>query len=104
MPAAITTALVLSTRSREMASSSTVDIALQCGIDRDEVVNPVELHAMAGIIDGRDIGIVDAIGKIAQRAAHICRAQIKPRVDDVECHHAKECTDRAGITWRIWAI
>jgi hypothetical protein len=42
-----------------------VDIGLEPGIDRDEVVRAVDLDAVAGVVDCGDIGIAHRIGEFA---------------------------------------
>ena len=73
-----------STRSSDNASSYDVEVALELGVDRDQVVGAVDLDAVAGVVDHGDVGIARAVGEIAQHPPHLERAEIVPRHHDVE--------------------
>ncbi len=61
-----------------------VGVALELGVDRDQIVRAFDLDAVAGIIDHGDIGIAGCIGEFAQHAPRFQRRQIVPGIDDVE--------------------
>ena len=61
-----------------------VGVALQLGVDRDQVIATIHLDAVTGVIDHGDVGIAGAVGKIAQRAAGVGSGQIVARIDHVE--------------------
>ena len=72
-----------------------VDIAFEDGIDRNDIVVAVDLHAMSGEIDDCDIGIADPVGEIAQGAPHFTalRSSLrwtmsKPGIPERRCHRA----------------
>ena len=52
-------------RSSEKRLVVNVGIAFQPGVDRDQVVGAVDLDAVAGIVDHRDIGVARAVLEIA---------------------------------------
>ena len=67
-----------------------VGVALELGVDRNQIIAAVHLDAVAGVIDHGDVGIAGAVGEITQRAAGIGRAQIVTGIDDVEIRRPSE--------------
>ena len=61
-----------------------VGVALELGVDRDQIVRAFDLDAVAGIVDHGDVGIARPVGEIAQHAPRLQRRQIMPGIDDVE--------------------
>ena len=61
-----------------------IDVALQHGIDRNEIVDALDLDAVAGEIDDGEIGTARVIGKIAQRAAHLDGLEVELEIDGFE--------------------
>ncbi len=78
-----------------------VGIALEPGIDRNQVIGAVDLHAVAGIIDDGDIGIARLVGKVPQRPPHLERGQIVARHHDVEFGVLEHRRDGGGIPDRV---
>ena len=74
-----------------------VGVALQLRIDRDQIIVAVDLHAVAGVIDHRNIGVAGAVGKVAQRTAHLVRRQIVAGIDDVETGVLQRGRDHRAI-------
>jgi len=52
---------------------------------------------MARVVDDRDISVLDAIGEITQGTPEIGYAKVKPGINDIERHDAKQGADRSGI-------
>ena len=61
-----------------------VNVARNSGVDWDQIVDPVHLHAMARVEDNRDVGVTHLIGKVAQLVAHGFYAEIGFARDDLE--------------------
>jgi hypothetical protein len=61
-----------------------VGIAFERRIDRDGVVDAVDLEPVAGEIDHGDVGAAGLVGEIAQRTTHLHIFQVEPRNDLVE--------------------
>ena len=61
-----------------------IGVALQLRIHRDQIVGAVHLHAVASVINHRDIGIAGAVGKIAQCAPRLGRRKIAAGIYDIE--------------------
>jgi len=78
-----------------------VGVALQHGVDRNEVVGPVHLEAVAGIIDHGEIGIARLLGELAQRTPHFGVFEIAAGFDDVEGGLFEHVGDGGGIVGRI---
>jgi hypothetical protein len=53
-----------------------IDVALQHGIHRDQIIGAVDLDAMSRIVNDGDIGIANGVGEIAQGAAHLGHIEI----------------------------
>ena len=78
-----------------------VGVALELGVHRNQVVGAVDLHAMAGIIDHRDVGIARAVFEIAQHAPRVERRQIVAGDDDVEAGALERRRHHGSIIDRI---
>jgi hypothetical protein len=66
-----------------------VDVALQRGIDRDEVVDAADLDAMPGVVDDGDTRIAHPVGEVAQGTAHARRIEIAFSLDQLEAGGAQ---------------
>ena len=61
-----------------------VEIALQHHVDRQQVVRAIDLDAVAGVIDDRNVGRARDVGKVPERAAHRIAAHVVLGLDHVE--------------------
>ena len=50
-----------------------VVVALELGVDRNQIIGAVDLDAVAGIIDHGDIGIAGLVGEFAQHPPRLQR-------------------------------
>ena len=71
-----------------------VRIALERGIRRDQVIRPVYLDAVTGVVDDGDVGVACLIGEIAQRAAHFRGWKVGFDVDEYRI--------RRPSGWQLW--
>ena len=78
-----------------------VGVALKHGIHGDQIVGSVDLDAVAGIIDHRDIRIARLLGEVAQRPPHLGIFQIAPGFHDVEGSLPEHLGDGRRIVGRI---
>ncbi len=61
-----------------------VDIAFKGRVDRNEIIDAVDFHPVARVIDDRNVSVTDVVGEVAQRAAHFIDAKIVLELDDIE--------------------
>ena len=78
-----------------------VAVALQHGIHGDHVVRTVDLDAVAGIVDDGDIGGGRLVVEIAQRTAHVERADVAAQLDRIEARLLEHVGDRGRIVRRV---
>ena len=61
-----------------------VGVALELGIDWEQVIRAFDLDAVTGVVNHGDVGRAGRVGKVAQHAPHIEGRQIVPVIDAVE--------------------
>ena len=61
-----------------------IRIGFKRRIDRDEIVGAIQLDAVPGIIDNRDIGVAAPVAEVAQRLAQLADGQVQFGLDRVE--------------------
>ena len=76
-----------------------VEVALQHGVDRQQVVGAVDLDAVAGVVDDRDVGVARGVGKIPHRAAHVAAGDVAVRFDHLEARAARNSAPSAAASF-----
>ena len=61
-----------------------IDVTFESRIDRDYVIDAVDLNPVSREVNDSDIGIANRVGEIAQSAAHLARIEIVFQLDDIE--------------------
>jgi hypothetical protein len=78
-----------------------VDVALERGVDGEEIVGAVDLDAVAGIEHDGDVGLVRVLGEVAERAAHLDAGEIVLGGDDLEARLFEHGGDGGCVIDRI---
>src|SRR5579871_3370948 len=78
-----------------------VEVAGEFGIRRHQIVGAVDLDAVPGVVDDRDIGLARGVGEFADGAAQVDDAEIALIVDDVEAGLLEQGSDRICIARRV---
>ena len=68
---------------------------------RDQVVGTVNLNAMPGVVDDRDIGVSGRFGELANGAAKIGNAEIALAIYHVEACRSEQGGHRVSVACRI---
>ena len=74
-----------------------VEVADELGVRRHQIIGAVDLDAVPGIIDHRDIGIARGLGEFADDAAQLDDAEVALIVDGVEAGLLEQRRHRVGI-------
>ena len=78
-----------------------VEVALEHGVDGQQIVGAADLDAVAGVIHDRNVGIARGVGEVPDHPAHRAAAQVVLRFHDVEARGAEQRGDGAGVFLRI---
>src|SRR5258706_785166 len=77
-----------------------IEIARQHRIER-EVIGAVDLNAVSGKVDDRDVGVAQRLGEIADGAPHLHQVDVAARLDDREAGGPQQDGYRRPIVHRI---
>ena len=78
-----------------------VDVAFKDGINRDQIVNAIDLDSMAYVKNDRNIGVADIVDEIPQRSTHRVRVEITLEIDDIKARVFERHRHRFGIVCGI---
>ena len=78
-----------------------VDVTLEPGVDRQQIVGAVDLDAVSGVVDDRDVGIARLVGEIAHHPAHVGVADVLLRVHDIEPRLPQHVGHRRRVPGRV---
>ena len=78
-----------------------VEVACKPRVDRDQIVGPVDLDAVARIEQQRHIGVARGLGEIAERLAHRRNAEIAAHIHAGKTGHLEQERNRGRVIGRI---
>ncbi len=78
-----------------------VGVALEFGVDRNQIIATVHLDAVTGVIDHGNVGVARSVGEIAQHAAGLCRRKIMAGIDHVKPGVLQGRRDGGAIVDRV---
>ena len=77
-----------------------VDPALQARVHGDEVVFPVDLEAVAGVVEERDVGGPGGLEEVADHRGHLGLGQVRA-ADHLEAERVERVGDVGGVVDRV---
>src|SRR5580700_7133489 len=78
-----------------------IKIARQRRVDRDQVVDAVDLDAVSRVVNDCDIAVPRRVSEITEGAAHLCNTDIAAWLDDRKAGTLEECGHRRRVINRI---
>ena len=77
-----------------------IGVALERGVDRDEIIDAVDLDAVAGIVDHGDLGAARLVLEIAERPAQVVGGQVV-EMGDIEADVGEGLGHVGGVIDRV---